>query len=166
MFRAATLALLLSLGLAACGFQPLYASRGTGPDTSELLAQVEVTRIADRTGQQLRNELLDRMNPGGRTATPRYRLRVTLSESTRRLAIRRDDTATLASLIISASFSLVSVADGEIVMSGTLRSLNSFDISRSDFATVSAERDARERATIDLADGITARVSVFLANIG
>lgn len=131
-----------------------------------MLAQVDVTRIPDRTGQQLRNELLDRMNPRGRGEVPRYRLNVTLSESIRQLAVRRDDTATLASLVISASYSLISIDDGEVILSGRLRSLNSFDISREDFATVSAERDARERATVDLADGITARVAVFLADLG
>ena len=166
MFRPAIAAAILLFALSACGFQPLHAPRGDGSRTSDLLAQVQVARIADRTGQQLRNELLDRMNPRGTSSAPRYRLNVSLSESTRRLAVRRDDTATLASLVLSASYSLVSVDDGTVVLSGSLRSLNSFDISREDFATVSAERDARERATVDLADGITARVAVFLADLG
>lgn len=161
----AKFAVLLPLLAAACGFQPLYGGIGSGRDTANVLAEVEVTIIADRTGQQLRNELLDRLNPRGRPANPAYSLRVTLQESVQRLAIRRDDTPTLASLTLTAGFELVSLSQSEPVLSGSVRSVNSYDISQEEFATVSAERDARTRAATDLADGITARVAVFLADL-
>ncbi len=157
--------MLLPLLAGACGFQPLYGGIGSGRDTANVLSEVEVGIIADRTGQQLRNELLDRINPRGRTGTPKYRLSVTLSESATRLAIRRDNTATLANLTLTASYDLVSIADSQPVLSGTVRSVNSYDISQEEFATVSAERDARRRAATDLADGITSRVAVFLADL-
>ena len=159
------MAVLAPLLATACGFRPLYGDIGTGRDTATVLAEVAVEIIADRTGQQLRNELLDRLNPRGRPANPVYRLRVTLQESTQRLAIRRDDTATLASLTLTAGFELISLSQSEAVLSGNVRSVNSFDISEEEFATVSAERDARTRAATDLADGITARIAVFLADL-
>lgn len=149
----------------ACGFQPLYGGIGTGRDTANVLSEVEVGIIADRTGQQLRNELLDRINPRGRTANPKYVLSVKLDESATRLAIRRDNTATLANLTLIASYDLVSIAENNSVLSGNVRSVNSYDISQEEFATVAAERDARRRAATDLADGITARVAVFLADL-
>lgn len=165
MFSARTLTVLLPIVAAACGFQPLYGGIGDGRDTAAVLAEVDVGIIPDRTGQQLRNELLDRMNPAGRPADPRYRLSVTLRESATRLAIRRDNTATLASLTLTAGYELVSLSDNQSVLSGSVRSVNTYDISQEEFATVSAERDARRRAATDLADGITARVSVFLADL-
>lgn len=149
----------------ACGFQPLYGGIGSGRDTATVLSEVEVGVIADRTGQQLRNELLDRINPRGRTGSPKYRLSIKLDESATRLAIRRDNTATLANLTLVASYDLISIADSRSVLSGSVRSVNSYDISQEEFATVSAERDARRRAATDLADGITSRVAVFLADL-
>ena len=80
---------------------------------------MDVDLIADRTGQMLRNELLDRLHPrGGRAAAKRYTLRVDLAESLQDLAIRKDDVATRANLRLTASFSVVSLDGGTVVFSG------------------------------------------------
>ena len=112
----------------------------------------------------LRNELLDRMNPRALNVPTQYGLAVDVSESKQSLAVRRDDTATLANLILSANYILTAV-DGEELLTGTVKSYNSYDISSSDFATLAAETDARARAARDLADGITIRIGVFLADL-
>ncbi len=157
-------AICLLLALQACGFRPLYAERADAPATTQELAAIEIGRIRDRTGQLLRNELLDRMNPKNLAVRREYNLSVELSESRQNLAVRRDDTATLANLVLTAAYSLTR-QDGEEVLAGIVRSFNSYDISRSDFATIAAETDARARAARDLADDITIRVAVFLADL-
>ena len=50
--------------LTGCGFQPLYG-RTENFDIGSELASVEISVIEHRIGQQLRNFLLDRINPTG-----------------------------------------------------------------------------------------------------
>ena len=90
-------------------------------------------------------------------------LNVSVSESKRDLAIRKDATATRANLIITASFILKREQGGEVIFKGQVRSANSYNILDADFATLSAESDARRRAARDLATEITSRLGVFLA---
>ena len=151
--------------LTACGFQPLYGT-GRDADASAQLAEVKIERIAERRGQILRNELLDRMNPRGEPARPSYRLAIDTAESLQGLGIREDDTATLARLTLTANFSLFDAATQESLLSGSATSINSYNISTSEFATDSAEADARRRGARDLAEDITARVAIFLAQSG
>ncbi|MHA1565988.1 MAG: LPS assembly lipoprotein LptE [Alphaproteobacteria bacterium] len=151
------------LVLQACGFQPLYGDR-PGATAVENLAAINIALIRDRTGQLLRNELLDRMNPRALNVAPQYSLTVDLSESKQNLAVRRDDTATLANLILSANY-ILTASTGDELLTGTVQSFNSYNISSSDFATIAAETDARARAARDLAEGITIRISVFLADL-
>ena len=149
------------VALTGCGFRPLYGGDG-GQDTIALLSTVAVGVIADRTGQMLRNELLDRMTPRGTPTLPRFKLDVSLSESVRNFGVRKDATTTRTSLTITADFGLVDLQSRERVFSGVSRSVNSFNIVSSEFATAAAEEDARRRAAGDLADDITARAALFM----
>jgi LPS-assembly lipoprotein len=148
--------------LGACGFEPLYGERGSDAPVGGLLEQVAVSPIADRTGQLLRIELTNRLTPTTPTES-RYNLEVTLSESQASLAVRRDATATRANLTISANYSLRRNGNAQILTSGSIRSVNSYDILTSDFATLAAEADARKRATRDIADAIVDRLAIFLS---
>ncbi len=130
------------------------------------MAAVEIAFIADRTGQLLRNELLDRLTPAGAAQAPRYLLAVTLSESKQSLAIRRDDTATRANLILTAHFKLSEQPADGVVLEGRSRSFNSYNISTFEFATLSAETDARRRATRALAEDIATRLAIFFDAAG
>ena len=125
------------------------------------MAAVAIDFIADRPGQILRNELLDRLVPFGAAATPRYVLAVELEESRQNLAIRRDDTATRANLILTANFTLSERATDEVVLQGRSRSFNSYNISTFEFATLSAETDARRRAARALAEDIASRLALY-----
>ena len=150
--------------LSACGFQPLYGEKTQGVSTDELLELVAVPPIADRLGQLVRIELTNRLTPTRPAPTPAYRLMVELNESKASLAVRKDSAATRANLIITASYELTSLADGRALNSGSVRSVNSYDIVTSDFATLSAEQDARRRGAIDVADGIVDRLAIFLSD--
>ena len=66
-------------------------------------------------------------------------------------------------LVISAKFELTDAETEESLLSGTIRSINSYDILDSDFATLSAESDARRRAALDLATEIKSRLGIFLS---
>ena len=87
--------------VSACGFEPLYVQRDTSSswyfggktDTSITaeMSKVKIDPIADRFGQQLRNNLLDLVTPRGMPKNPQYRLQVRLlSRNVVQQAMRRD----------------------------------------------------------------------------
>ena len=155
---------MMMLALAGCGFQPIHGERSAASGAG--LAQFDIALIADRTGQMMRNELLKQMQPRGAVRAPRFGLRVTLTEALSDLAIRKDDVATRANLTLIAEFSVVDRADGSHMFAGRSRSVNSYNILTSDFATLSARADARRRAIRQLALDIKERLSVWLVQTG
>lgn len=165
VLRAArTAACLAALGwLVACGFVPLYAT----PRYEVLphLAAIEVSPIPDRAGQQLRNVLYVRLTPKGPPARPAYVLDVDLSVARQLLGFQRDDTATRANFIASASYVLRAVSDGRELTSGQSRFTTSYDVLLSEYATLSAEADAERRALRLIGDDIAMKLSFYFARI-
>ena len=158
--RIALVGLLL---VSACGFHPLYGGgEGAGAVRAELAA-IRIRLIADRTGQLLYDELRDRLNPGGQPADPRYVLAVELQGASEAVALRGDETPTRTNLTLTASYTLTDAATDAVVTRGRSRSTISYDILRSEFATLASASDARARGVGDLADDIRTRLAVFLS---
>ncbi len=157
--------LFVVLLLGACGFRSLYGTDATG-DAPGDLATIEVNPIADRLGQQLRNNLLDLLNPRGRPANPRYFLTVQFEQSTQRLAIEKDAFATRANLRLLANFSLHDLDSRETVLSGKSLMVSSYNILDSEFATLMAEKDAKARAAREIAHDIRTRLAAFFVRQG
>jgi LPS-assembly lipoprotein len=151
-------------GLAACGFQPLYGERGVRSVSSDELAAVQIDLIRDREGQMLRNELLDRFQAAGSAVKPLYGLSIGLQTSRAALGIRTDETASRVNLTMFATYVVRDIATGVVLFKGQGRSIDSFDILDSDFASTSSEADAIRRAVYDLSEQITTRVSIALSN--
>lgn len=157
-----TFVFLLSITLTACGFRPLYSQAGGA--NSKALSFVEIAPINDRSGQKLRNFLLERMAPGANSRGSRYTLAIELRESKSNINIRKDESATRANLSITAGFVLTHTAGKNGVFKGSVLSTNSYNVLVSDFATLSAENDARNRALRSLAEEIRLRVATALRN--
>ncbi len=158
--RLAPLALLIGLG--ACGFRPLYSERHNAGVTAELAA-TRIDLIADRTGQKLHNFLLDRFNPKGLAAPPRYGLKITVQTRRRELGIRKDETATRANLTLTARYTLRDWRTNRSLYQGTSSSANSYNILEADFATLAALNDATTRAARELSEKIKTRLSIFFS---
>ena len=149
--------------IAGCGFEPLHGQQQSGVNATSAMRQISVPPIPERLGQLLRIELTNRLTPSGPPRSPAFVLSVNVSESKQNLAVRKDATATRANLIISANFELTDAKTEESLLSGTVRSINSYDILDADFATLSAESDARRRAALELATEIKSRLGIFLS---
>ena len=151
----------IGLILSGCGFQPLY---GVGNDTRviEDLSFVSVAPMADRIGQQLRNELKRLLHPNGKAPRARYRLSAELSESTSSLAVKKSAFATRANLVMTANYNLQQAYSGEQRFTSSNSITVSYDIFDSQFATLMAEKDARKRAIRELAQEIRIRLAVYL----
>lgn len=154
---------LLFLSLSACGFQPLYGSATQNADVQTKLAGIYIPPIKGRTGQILRNELLDLTTPKGIPAQPLYRLTIGLTESKSGLAIQEDDTKTRYNLTLSTSFRLIKTADGTKTYAGSTQTIASYNVVASDFANLSAEINAEKRAALVAAEQIHQQLSVYFA---
>ena len=154
----------VAVGLSACGFKPLYGR----PETQALspvdhMAAIRIGPLEDRIGQQMHNLLRDRLNPYGQPRDPVYRLNVAISEVRQELGIRKDETATRANLILSASFTLRELESDRVLLQGRTSSVNSFNILADQFATDFAESDARKRALREISDSIRVRLGIYFS---
>jgi LPS-assembly lipoprotein len=161
-WRAALLACALTVGLSGlsgCGFRPIY---GEAAKADERLNQVDIALIRDRSGQQLRNYLIDRMYLNGRPDRPEYDLSISLAEVQVDLGIQKDATATRSQITIAATYVLTSRAERKLLTTGSVRQLSSYNVLPSEYATLVAEQDARERTLRAIGDDIVLRLSLFL----
>ena len=165
----ALLALLVLAGpLAGCGWEPLYGqnkSTGVGGDAGPQLAQVHIAPIADRTGQQLYNNLRDRMNPQGVPADPRYDLIVTLSQVGSAQIVSQQQTTTRVDLTFTATYNLyLRSKPGVSIFKATSRTTTAYDIPNDPYSAVVSADDAKRRGAQSLSDDISNRVASFLAS--
>ncbi|MBM3549405.1 MAG: hypothetical protein FJX54_20905 [Alphaproteobacteria bacterium] len=157
----------LSLLLAACGFEPMYGERGGAPSpATQAMAETRIALIPDRIGQELRNQLLDRLTPLGPPARPRYELVVSVSERLDNLGIARDDSATFGRLTVTATFTLRDIAGGRPVYAGQSKWTNGFTKVSSHFANLANEADARSRALREIGEDIRQQIGVHFSKSG
>jgi LPS-assembly lipoprotein len=150
--------------LSACGFHPLYGSTMAGPGVADTLSVVYVEPIADRVGYQLRNDLLDLFNATGRAEDAAYRLKLSLNEEEQAVALQTNTNITRYNYTLRAHYELIPKGSTEAATKGELTTLTAYNVAAAPYlyATVTAERDAKERAASDLAERIRIAVAVYL----
>ena len=89
-----------------CGFHPLYGSRDGNSSVSAELNDVAIDNIADRNGQILRNDLIDRMYHNGRPQSPKYTLTTSLRTLEEGIGLLPDATTSLTELNLYADYTL------------------------------------------------------------
>jgi len=151
-----------ALAAGACGFQPLYGSRLAGDAPAEL-AQIKVTPIPDRIGQQLHNQLLTALNPDGRPEKPQYVLTTRLHESLSSIGVKKTGFSTRANLSLTATYEMKNVKSDKPVFHAQSVITVSYDILDSEFATLMAEKEARTRAARELGEDMRVRIAAFFS---
>ena len=161
---ASALLVLLCLGLAAplggCGFRPLMGS-GSAVAASGQMGRVQISPIANRVGQKLRNELMQRINPRGTRVGSPWRLEVQMADSARDSGIQNNNTVTRKEIRLFATFALIEVATGKVVLSDTARSNEAYNVSATEFGTVVSGRAANDTAVTVIADEIQTRLAIY-----
>lgn len=151
----------LALTLGACGFSPLYGTRGSNaPPVAEALGRVQIANIPNREGQILRNHLIDRMQPHGRPTAPEARLAISLRSSEVDLGILKDATASRRELTMWADYALEDM-EGRTLMKGTATSIVSTSKLAAQYGTLASEEDARRRALREVGEQIVNRVGLY-----
>ncbi|MBX9863755.1 MAG: hypothetical protein K2Y42_13500 [Hyphomicrobium sp.] len=165
--RLAMAAVLVVPFLAACGnggFKPLYGSAGIGANADARLAQVSVTTIPGRVGQQIRNELIfHATGGGGEVVNPDLRLDVAIRESVTSTLVEIDGNSAGQIYNVEAKFQLIRISDKTVVLSGTSFGRASFERNLSIFSNVRAREDAEDRAAKVIGEDLKARLSAYLA---
>ena len=152
----------VALVLSGCGFTPLYGARDGGTRTNAELQQISVATIENgRTGHDVYNALIDGISPHGEPDAPDYELRVRLTEASEGVAIERDASITRYNFRLDARFRLVDIRSGNVIYEGRSRSIASYNVVESQFATLVAQRDAEERAATELSEDIKLRLAIF-----
>ncbi len=161
---------LLAIVLSGCGFEPLYVKRDTtsswyfGGETDTSIttemSQVKVERIADRFGQQLRNNLLDLITPTGAPKNPKYRLKVKLlSRNVVQQAMRQDITATSERVTYRVGYELLE--GSETLVKGDSVAYVSYDIMANPYSTTMAQKKTETDAAKILANDIALRLGAY-----
>jgi LPS-assembly lipoprotein len=155
---------LAPLGLSACGFHPLYGTTTSGAGIAGTLAEVYVEPIPDRVGYQLRNDLLDLFNATGKAEGAAYRLKLSLNEEERAVALQTNTNITRYNYTLKAHYELIPKGSTDVAKSGDLTTLTAYNVAAAPFvyATVAAEQDAKNRAAGDLAERLRVTIAVYL----
>ena len=151
------LVLLLTLAaLAGCGFRPLYGRSSGDPRVAPEMASIFVEPIADRQGQLLRNALLGRLDPTGKTI---YRLEVKLVENENPILLQADQTAAIDSISYNVTFTLF---EGTTALTqGAVSRTFSFDFLNQRYSNVSARGFIERRAAEEIATQIRDTLATY-----
>ena len=145
----------------SCGYDPIHSKN---VNTNKELLSISVQNIKNRPGQILRNTLLNQLNPKRERVITKYRLIVKLSESQSSLAYRKDKSATRTDLKVTANYLLKDIKNGEILLKQEAKSISSFDVVESVYATLIAEKDVREKNLKVISNDIYTNLVIFFKN--
>jgi len=147
-----------ALGLAGCGFQPLYAQQGVVQD----LASVEVVAPDGRAGFLLREHLEDAL-ARARGGPAAYRMNLKVGETRYPRGVRVDNVATRYEYVLTAAYTLSSVASGAVAKTGSVKVELTYDSADQPYAAVAAQQDAQDRAAQEVARRIQLELASWLA---
>lgn len=149
--------------LSGCGFKPMYGSQisQVNSGVSSQLSQIAIDIIPDREGQTLRNALIDRFYKTGYPTNPIATLKISKVEETRNeLDLTKSSDATRAQLRMSSTMTLMNKS-GSFVLKRPLKTITSFNILGSEFASRVTEESARQSAIQDLVRQIELNLSLY-----
>lgn len=149
----------LALGVAGCGYRPLYGKTQTSASVAAELSEIAVAEQSTRAGQLVRNELISSFGPGG----SRYLLKINVVEKTQVISSVSKSVVDRHRYRLNVEYQLVDTGSGKDVASGKSFSNVSYDTVEEPVADIQAADTARERAAKELAQDLKIRLSAFFA---
>lgn len=138
--------------LAGCGFTPVYAP---GSEVSTLQGSVRMDDPTDEDRFDIVRQIEQRL---GRPTSPVYGLTITPRVAEESLSVVGSRDLTRFNLIGTADFALRSLADERVLLAGQVDSFTSYSATGTTVSTLTAERDARTRLMINLANLVVTRI--------
>ncbi|WP_020177676.1 LPS assembly lipoprotein LptE [Methylopila sp. M107] len=162
----------LALTTAGC-FRPVYGAgetpgvvgKGPGGDVAELMRSVEVKPIDGRVGLKMRNELIFLLRGGGAAGPTAYRVNITFSEYGQSAVVDPYTSVTQSRTIsLQASYTMTRAGGGlDPIMKGEAFATATYFSGLQRFANIRAERDAEDRAAVQIAERIRSRLQAYFA---
>ena len=165
-FRVLICFLFLSPALCACGFQPLYGEAGklSNPQSAPLQAfqDMQIGVIPDRSGQKLRNELIDRLHGPHHVTGGRYFLASSrINESRLDFDVTRESDATRTQLRLTVSIRLIDRETNKTVLTRDFEAFSSYNILDSQYTTRVSRDNARDSGILDLSRQIERALALY-----
>ena len=148
--------------LSACGFHPLYGTESAGSELSNTFAAIYVEPIADfgvaNTGYELRNALINDLdsNQGAR-----YRLKLSLTETTQGIALETDASITRYNDTLTVDYALTDNETGNVIKQGEETGLSAYNVTSNPYSTLIAQQAADKRAAQDMAERLRLELGAF-----
>lgn len=160
------LALLMASLLAGCGFQPLLGTQEGVPSVAANFAKVHVAMIDSRTGQVLRNDLIEILTPQGEPAQPAYTLTLRVEEplQNQNYAFQRNNSVTDVNYSVIAYWSLLD-KNGVVLVSSTSSASELYAMSSSQYASTVSAQNTRDQDVMEISQDIRNQLAqYFLAH--
>ncbi|MCX8253314.1 hypothetical protein RHAL1_03833 [Beijerinckiaceae bacterium RH AL1] len=153
------------LALGGC-LQPMYGQLSEGgKDLQGDLQAIAIEPIPDRIGHYLGDDLIFDLNGTGSHVEPKYRLYVTLSETSQTpLLDTVTGIATSSTIVINGDYRLVKVGTAEQVTAGHVFVFKSYDRNSDRYGNVRAARDAEIQDAKQISDQIRIRLAAALSH--
>ncbi len=148
----ASVTLICMLILSSCGFKPIYAT----PDGADAAVNREIAIARVSAPEEVHLFVVDALHDRivlKEGQAPKYNLHVVATEDAQRLAVQIDATVTRYNYRLNGRYQLVNLENGER-LSGSVRAVTSYNIVSSQYSTLYAENNAREKAAKLLAENI------------
>ena len=161
LLKVAPLLAFLALGLAACGFTPLYAKRNG--DITASLANVSVEAPDTKLGRTLKYDLIDNLQEAGATSSgaPQYVVKLSPRTYEEDVAIQQDASVTRRNVVLLVNFTLVRQDEDKPLLKSVARSRTSYNRVDSEFANIVASQDGLDRSTKMVADDIKLQLGIY-----
>lgn len=140
--------LLSSMALAGCGFTPVYGPSGAG---RALRGAVEVDAPSDREAHSFAQAATRSL---GEALSPHYRLGYEITTDEKPIGLTRDQEIKRYHVTGKVTYTLIDIASGNTVASGTVERFTAYAATGSTVASLSATSDAYDRLMSQLADAV------------
>lgn len=152
----------ITIGLGACGYQPLYGTSATGSHVSSQLSSIVVEPQSTRTGQLIRNEILASIGNSSSTYS-KYQLAFTSTTNDNSTVKSFGSDVLRKSYHLSVKYTLSNSSNGKTVHKGSTFSHVSYDKTAAPFSDYQAQISAQERAAKEVGNDIRTRLAAFFA---
>jgi hypothetical protein len=158
-------AITLCVLIAGCGLTPVYSTNNNNTGAASQLRLTEISNIPEKTGVDLRNELVDRMHLDGTPYNARYKLSVQpVSESSAGLGISKDASVTRYQLRMGTNLELIDMRTKDVLLQRKVSAVTSYNVLDSHFTTLVSEREARMNGIKELAEQILIQLDLYFSS--
>jgi LPS-assembly lipoprotein len=142
--------------LSACGFTPLYATKGLAAGMSSIEVKVPHGRLAYLLSESLNDDLArDRDQPAI------YRLDLSVTSRVFSRGLNTDETAAYYEDHVTVDYRLIEIATGRVMKTGTQPIEVTYAATDIPYAGIAAQEDAQKRAADTAADRIRTDLGIY-----